>query len=249
MRPELFSDLLPISRKILARVEANLEVARDAGDVFLFTLNTLTQYFAAGLAVRLRAAGKKTVAGGPIMRSAPLRRLLLLSGAFDAVVEGEGEPVVVGLVRDLWSGRLEPGPGISVLGENGEIATQPPAALVDLDGLPQPDFRGTTVRDFIPIGASRGCPHKCSFCSERCYWPTYRVRDPVLVVAEMERSAAAYRCTSFHFHDDQINGNLRWIDQFTELLGQRRARLIHSSSSRKIPGVSARWKYAFQPTR
>jgi len=224
MRPELFSELLPISRKILARVEANLAGARDAGDVFLFTLNTLTQYFAAGLAIRLRAAGKKTVAGGPIMRSEPLRRLLLLSGAFDAVVEGEGEGVIAGLVRDLSSGPPRTGPGISIPGEHGSIVSQPPSPFVDLDALPRPDFGGTTVRDFIPIGASRGCPHKCSFCSERCYWPSYRLRDPALVVEEMERTSAMYRCTNFHFHDDQINGSPRWIDQFAELLGQRKAR-------------------------
>jgi hypothetical protein len=220
-RPELFSDLLPISRVILDRVDKHFEAVRAAGDIHLFTLNALTQYFASALAIRLRKAGKKTAAGGPALTFEPLRALLLRAGIFDAVVQGEGDSVVVPLVQALSADVAQPIAGVSWF-ERGTVVSLPTDAPIHLDRLPLPSFAGTIVRDFVPILASRGCPHKCSYCSEPSHWPTYRFRSVEGVVDEMQWAAREYRCASFHFHDDLINGNMPWIDQFTSTLIERK---------------------------
>lgn len=215
--PEWFPEILPISRTIRSKAEAYLDRVYQAGDVYLFTVNTLTVYFAAALAHMIRQRGGRTVAGGPNTGFAPLRQLLLRLGAFDAVVQGEGDAIVVDLVRWMRSELSAPPPGTHWI-EQDHLHSLPPLPPVGLDELPPPVFRGTLIREFVPILSSRGCPRKCSFCSETSNWVSWRFRNAASVVAEMDARAAQFGCTSFHFHDDSINGSLKFMDQFCELL-------------------------------
>ncbi|MBM4387669.1 MAG: radical SAM protein, partial [Deltaproteobacteria bacterium] len=214
IHPDMFDAISPVSAKIIAKAEKYLKILLDSGDVFLFSVNIITYYFAAALAYRLRRHGKKTAAGGPNMRFAPLRRLFLKSGAFDAVVQGEGEGVVVELVNQLALGKNPQIPGVSILNGDGVISDTPPADPLPLDQIPAPSFSGMEVKDFAPVLAGRGCTFRCSFCSEPYNWSGYRVREPVKMIDEMEWSAAQYRTKNFHFHDDLINGDLKWFDAF-----------------------------------
>ncbi len=220
--PEWFPELLPISRTIREKASEYLERVYQAGDVYLFTVNTLTVYFAAAMARMIRERGGKTAAGGPNTGFAPLRSLLLHSGAFDAVVQGEGDGIVVDLIRWMRGENQVPPAGTHWL-EGDVLRSLAPLPPVSLDDLPYPNFRGTLVREFVPILSSRGCPRKCSFCSETSNWVSWRYRDAAKVIAEMDARAAQFSCNSFHFHDDSINGSLRFMDQFCELLTQRGA--------------------------
>lgn len=210
-----------MAETILARVSAHVDRVAAQGDVFLLSVNTLTVYFASALAARLRRAGKKTAAGGPNMGFGPLRRLLLLSGAFDAVVEGEGEPVVAALAEALGSGRAPDVAGASYLDASGHVVEKDPAPAPAIDALARPSFRGLALTDFVPILASRGCSRRCSFCSEPGNWQAHRVRDPLDVIDEMEAGAARTGLREFHFHDDQINGSLPVLDRFCATLLER----------------------------
>jgi hypothetical protein len=217
VRPRAFDRLTPIASTILDKVERHLPRVCDSADVFLFSVNVLTQYFASALAARLRAMGKRTAAGGPNLGFAPLRRLLLLSGAFDAVAQGDGEGLVVDLATRLAE-RVEPDlPGVSWLDARGEIRESPPAPALPIDALPIPSFRGMTFTYFVPILASRGCPRRCAFCSETSK-ERYRQRAPEAVVAEMQQAPSRYRHRNFHFHDDLVNASPAWIDSFCSLL-------------------------------
>ncbi len=217
VRPDLFADLLPVSRTILRKVERHLPRLLATEGPLLFTVNTLTVYFAAAMASRLRAAGRRTAAGGPACTFPPLRNLLLRCGAFDTVVQGEGDLVVAPLVDALCSLPTPSVPGASWL-EDDVVRSLPPGAPGDLDALPMPSFLGTDVRDFVPVLSSRGCPHRCTYCSEPSHWGCHRTRSPESVVAEMVERAGEYGCGDFHFHDDLINGDLAWLDRFTSLL-------------------------------
>lgn len=222
--PEQFDEVLPISATILVAAQRYFERLEPAGDVFLFTINTLTQYFACALAQRLRQAGKPTAFGGPNLQFEPLRRLLLSAGVADAVVLGEGEEIVADLVAWLAGDRAgTPPAGVSTLDAAGAVTARPPGRPPAVDELPAPSFRGTPINDFIPLLASRGCPRRCAFCSETSNWRSYRQREAAAVIDEMERSAERYRLTDFHFHDDTISGSLRWLDRFTAQLVKRRA--------------------------
>jgi len=154
------------------------------------------------------------------MGFAPLRSILLRSGAFDAVIQGEGDGVVVDLVKWLRRESLTLPPGANWL-QGDEVKALPAAPPVPLDDLPYPLFRGTLVREFVPILSSRGCPRKCAFCSETSNWVSWRFRKVPNVIAEMDERARQYGLTSFHFHDDSINGSLPWIDEFSRVLTSR----------------------------
>jgi hypothetical protein len=228
VRPELFDRLSPIASTIVRKVEEYLPKVRDSGEVFLFSVNVLTQYFAAGLASRLRALGKRTAAGGPNLGFQPLRRLLLRAGIFDAVVQGDGEGVVTALVERLARGEEPALPGVSRLGPRGDVVETPPKTPPLLDRLPPPSLRGMTLTYFVPILASRGCPRPCAFCSEPGKG-RLRQRAAEDVVAEMESSAMRYHDGNFHFHDDLINASPVWIDRFASRLRGRGGRFTWES--------------------
>ncbi|MDH5492749.1 MAG: radical SAM protein, partial [Myxococcales bacterium] len=223
LHPDRFDEPSPLSQRIVERLDARFEEIAAAGDVFLLPVNIITYYFAAGLAHRLRAIGKRTAAGGPSTHFAPIRDLLLRCGSFDAVVEGEGEGIVVPLVRALGGAGggaiqgLGSLPGVAFF-DGTQVHATPAAPPPALESLPDPHFEADEVRDFVPILAARGCSARCSYCSEPFNWVRHRRREPEAVLAEMDRAAKRWGVVNFHFHDDMINGNLPWFDRLLDLL-------------------------------
>ncbi|MCA9737111.1 MAG: magnesium-protoporphyrin IX monomethyl ester anaerobic oxidative cyclase [Gemmatimonadota bacterium] len=116
----------------------------------------------------------------------------------DYIVRGEGEEVLVELVRAAAAGTLERDRasirGIAYLENGRAVATPAHPPIQDLDSL-TPDW-GILEWDkytYIPLGVrvaipnfARGCPFTCSFCSQWKFWRTYRVRSPKSFVDEIE---------------------------------------------------------------
>jgi len=89
----------------------------------------------------------------------------------------------------------------------------------DLDSLPWParhllpmekynDTPGGIPEPSVQMWSSRGCPFRCTFCA----WPqimydshSYRTRDPVKVVDEMEHLVKQSGYASVYFDDDTFN--------------------------------------------
>ncbi|MHC5035540.1 MAG: B12-binding domain-containing radical SAM protein, partial [Planctomycetota bacterium] len=224
LHPEMFDDPTPLSRAIIRQVDARLDEAAALGDVFLFSVNIITYYFASRMGHRLRAMGKRTAVGGPSIRFGPIRNLLLRSGAFDAAFVGEGEGAVTQLVDGLRRGKLEGVSGTAFIDEREELREGPPAPAPEVDGLLHPWFEPDQVRDFMPILGARGCPVKCTYCSEPFHWGGHRRRPPGQILAEMDRAADRYGSSNFHFHDDLINGHIPWFDALVDGLIERGGR-------------------------
>ncbi len=231
LEPEAFDRVRPVARTIAAKADAWADRLAALGDVFLFATNTLTLYFAARAARRLRAMGKRTVAGGPSAWLAPLRRLLLMLGCFDAVAAGEAEPIVSPLVEALAGGRDPDLPGVTWRDADGGLHERPAGPPPDVRRLARPSFRGLALRDFIPALTSRGCVHRCAYCSEPSHWAAYRVREAADVVDEIAARAVETRLSEIHFHDDQINGSLRFVDELCAQLVEGRHALRWESFS------------------
>jgi radical SAM superfamily enzyme YgiQ (UPF0313 family) len=117
---------------------------------------------------------------------------LLRTGAVDAVVRGEGELTLREILeRGTFDGVL----GTSVL-RKGEVLRTPDRPLIaDLDTLPVPDK--TLIADRSPykigrarvegIETSRGCPHRCTFCSiRRFHRGKWRAKSPDRVIEEVK---------------------------------------------------------------
>ena len=97
---------------------------------------------------------------------------------------------------------------------NGEIILTEPQPLVDVDELPLPAYHLLPMEKyyFVVLGrfatviASRGCPHRCTFCSEWRFWGgRWRQRDPKKIGDELELLVRKYDMESIWFGDDCFN--------------------------------------------
>lgn len=132
----------------------------------------------------------------------------------DLIVRGEGERVIIDLVRALTADRdLATVRGIAFR-RDGQVMLTPPAAPVDLNSLPLPAYHllpMSTYRfeclgnPFAVMQASRGCPYRCTFCSEWPFWGNWRGRPAEAVVEEMAILSQRYGCQSIWFGDDCFN--------------------------------------------
>jgi anaerobic magnesium-protoporphyrin IX monomethyl ester cyclase len=118
----------------------------------------------------------------------------------DYIVRGEGERTLLELIHTL-KGRDDPSlvKGLSFL-RNGQLVRTPARELIeDLDTLPFPAYHlveknlgkyhfammaGKTR--YLILEGSRGCQHRCSFCTQWRHWNgTWRTKSPKRIAEEM----------------------------------------------------------------
>ncbi|UCH02612.1 MAG: cobalamin-dependent protein [Candidatus Bathyarchaeota archaeon] len=157
-------------------------------------------------AVRTLETAKKvrsnilTVAGGQHF-TATAQESLEKFPEIDVIVRGEGDVSFTELVKKTNENSFLQVKGVSIR-HNGKIVHNPPRALIEnLDDLPYPGYH--FVKDFIHkyhftamagpnapyvlIEGSRGCAHRCTFCSQWGHWSgTWRKKSPKRIADEME---------------------------------------------------------------
>ncbi|GAB4298889.1 MAG: radical SAM protein [Myxococcota bacterium] len=163
-------------------------------------------------AIRLWAPETKIALGN--IHADYFYRQLLVSNQADFIVHGEGEFTMLNLANALETG-ADPADvkGISFLRDGAVVKTDPAPQIADLDSLPFPawelfDLRNCrvpvilgTYESSISILASRGCPYKCTFCSQNKLFKGIRFRDMSKVVDEMEHGYAKTGISTFGFMD------------------------------------------------
>jgi anaerobic magnesium-protoporphyrin IX monomethyl ester cyclase len=173
-----------------------------------------------------------TVLGG-IHGTFMYRQVLQEAPGVDYIVRGEGEEVVVNLVRALGTGRMEEVrrdvKGIAYR-ENGEaVATPANPPIQDLDAL-TPDWGILEWEHYkyIPLNCrlavpnfARGCPFTCSFCSQWKFWRTYRTRDPIKFVDEIEELVKVHKIGFFILADEEPTIHRKKFVQLCEELVRR----------------------------
>jgi len=197
-------DLVGISCIFSSQFQNSLEVARRA---------------------KLVDPGIITVVGG----SHPtfLFKESLEPGGIDFIVRGEGEFALRELVESVRKGQgPEQVPGLAWSEEGGikESVVRPVHAGLDDIPFPARDLfpvkkydkisvpMGTVYkrRPFMNLITSRGCPHRCTFCSSTNFWGNkYRVRSPKNVLDEMEELVFKYGIREFKFLDDNLTANVK----------------------------------------
>lgn len=149
------------------------------------------------------------VMGGAHVSASPLT--VLADPNVDYVIRGEGEVPLVELVRSLRSsGPLERVGGLGyrrggepVLNPHGEIRDPDRLPFPDLSDLPKERYR-LGGKPLCFLTATRGCPHRCAFCSVHAtFRGGFRRRSPDHVFLEMERRyEEGYRVLDFE--DDNL---------------------------------------------
>lgn len=137
----------------------------------------------------------------------------------DMCVVGEGEEAFVRLLSVLEKGEgWSEVPSLVYTDPKGNGVCHTPRAnrIKDIDDIPWPAWDLFPLENYlseglnyhigrgrtIPMLASRGCPHKCTFCSSQNMWTRrWIARNPHLVVDEIEYYINKYSANNFVFSD------------------------------------------------
>ena len=157
------------------------------------------------------------VAGGEHITALPEFCLKTCPG-LDVCAIGEGEEAFVKLLEVLEKkDELSGAPSLFYRSPDGKILSTPRASRIkDIDKLPLPAWDLIPMENYlsrgmnyhikrgrtIPMLASRGCPHQCTFCSNSNMWGNrWIARNPKLVADEMEHYIKFYKAENFVFSD------------------------------------------------
>ncbi len=144
-------------------------------------------------------------------------------------VLGEGERTFLNLCREFKRhGRLDPAalarmPGI-VFRTGGALQVNPrDASFLSPEEIPVVDnydicsFK-TARRTTFHVIASRGCPHKCRFCSSSPFWGTVRLHSPAGVAAHIEYIERRFDPEVIFLYDDLFVANRRHLTAIRDLV-------------------------------
>jgi anaerobic magnesium-protoporphyrin IX monomethyl ester cyclase len=170
-----------------------------------------------------------TILGG-IHATFMYRQVLSEAPHIDLIVRGEGEEIIVEVMRAIAEGRIDEDrrriKGLAFLDGEEIVATPAAATVKDIDGItPDWSLLEWSKYIYVPLGVrvaipnmARGCPFTCSFCSQWKFWRDYRVRDPIAVVDEIENLVNEHDVGFFILADEEPTINRRKFIQFCEEL-------------------------------
>jgi anaerobic magnesium-protoporphyrin IX monomethyl ester cyclase len=152
----------------------------------------------------------------------------------DCAVRGEGEQAFFEICEAHESGNsFSEIAGIAYIDKSGAYAEAAPTRIRDIGQLPWPvwpedyieklwragkSYGVQTARD-MPVTASRGCPYRCTFCSNPQMWTTrYVLRDIDDLIGEIKSYVERYDITALQFYDLTAITKKRWTIEFCNRL-------------------------------
>ncbi|NOZ19512.1 MAG: B12-binding domain-containing radical SAM protein [Planctomycetes bacterium] len=168
-------------------------------DVVGITSMTCTARRAYWIADEFRKRGAKVVMGGIHPSALPDEAALHA----DSVCVGEAEATLPRFFRDLESNGLQK---IYRADDAGNV----PIATPRRDVISKEEYLVAN-----PVQISRGCPHRCRFCTTYAiFGRRYRTRPIEDIVAEMKSTGGRF----FIFADDNLIGDAPWAKEFFRAL-------------------------------
>ena len=140
----------------------------------------------------------------------------------DIVIRGEGEYTFLDISN---SEPLKDILGVTYK-ENGNVINNPERPFIEnLDDLPFPARHLLLEKETYPsnafgmILASRGCPHKCIFCSPDKVWKRkVRFRSEENVISEIKHVKKEFGTQFFYFNDADLLLNRKFAENICDLL-------------------------------
>lgn len=215
--------------RYLEQAEADVVVASA-----LATCNTYTILRTLEIAKKVNPE-VKTVVGGQHF-TALADESLKMYPEIDFIIRGEGEETLNDLVRNL--DQQLPLSGVKGLSfrHGTEIIHNPPRPLLEnLDDLPFPGYHlveehmdkyhfkmmAYSGAGYALVEASRGCPHKCTFCSQWQHWQgKWRPKSPGRIADEMEHIYNEYGVSFLWLTDDNLGLGSRTSALCDELISR-----------------------------
>ena len=151
----------------------------------------------------------------------------------DYILAGEAEESMIFFLQKIMANESPTDcPGLIYLKNNEVIMNARAPRIVDLDhffplwdkipvhyyndnrlSLSRVNLRG------MPILATRGCPYRCTFCSNEQMWGTrYVMRSVESIIKEMKDAVEKYSIEHFDFFDLSTSINKTWFKSLLEAL-------------------------------
>jgi anaerobic magnesium-protoporphyrin IX monomethyl ester cyclase len=176
----------------------------------------------------------KTITGGQHF-TATAQETLSTYGSIDVIVRGEGEETLAELVNTLEKKKsLSNVKGISYRHNKTVIHTPNRSLIENLDDLPFPGYHFVEDhmkkynfkmmagnKGYALIEASRGCPHRCIFCSQWRFWgEEHRSKSPKRIADEMEYCYREFGSEFLWLTDDNFGLGKRTNDLCEEIINR-----------------------------
>lgn len=156
----------------------------------------------------------------------------------DVCILGEGEETIVEVVNRAGdSEAVRRTPGVAFIDDDGKYVQAPPRERIkDVDQIPYPAWDLLPMDAFVDthnghgvyrgrtmgIIATRGCPYKCTFCSNpTMYGKAYVPRTPSDVLDEIEFYQKKYNATNVDFYDLTMILKKQWVIEFCKEIERR----------------------------
>lgn len=184
---------------------------------------------------KLRQTNVPICLGGPYVTT--IMQEVFTETPSEYAVYGEGEETFSQLLFYLKGKEsIENIDGLMYKNEHNEIITNPRRKRIkNLDLLPTPAY------DIFPMNryplhrivSSRGCPYACAWCNSSSLWNDGLYwMSPVKIVNEIEYLISNYGLKTFVFGDNTFNFDLKRVEEFCDLLIQKKIRILWSVSFR-----------------
>ncbi|MFH1905659.1 MAG: radical SAM protein [bacterium] len=169
------------------------------------------------------------ILGGPFASSSPENLLSRTTGTIGVIV-GEGEIASYKILQNLELGRgiFNNLKNVCYYNNGNLIRFQDFERILDLDSLPfpawdlLPDLKVYNMRarkiPSIPLITSRGCLHKCTFCSRAVFGSKMTMRSPENVIEEIDWAIKTFGVRQFDIMDDNFSANMKRTHEIFDLL-------------------------------
>lgn len=159
-----------------------------------------------------------------------------LKNGADFLVIGEGEETFLEFSNQFFGAQqYAKVPGLAYVNEEGGfVKNQARIKIKEVDDLPLPNREKIDLSQYLSvwkdnhgkstlnISTQRGCPYTCQWCSTAVYGQSYRRRNPVKVVDEIEYLIEKYNPDALWFVDDVFTVSHKWIAAFSAEMERRK---------------------------
>lgn len=142
----------------------------------------------------------------------------------DIVVVREGEETLLEIAKRREAGQELVGIRGALIKKDGKIIDNGERDFIKgLNDIPMPDFSDFDIERYapfvsLPVLTSRGCIGRCTFCSEKNFWLSYRYRTAENIFEELKSQKDKYNIEDFYFVDSLINGNIEELSKLCDLI-------------------------------
>ncbi len=199
----------------------SIRILENQPELIGFSIYDSTQHVSLLMAEVIKKKSPETliVFGGPSCDNDEL----INYGNIDFMVIGEGEDTITELIERIENkSPLKECRGLIYLENNEIIKTEKRPFINNINTIPFPYFECFELDNYptktLPMFTSRGCPNRCTFCSESPRWGKFRYRRAENIVDEMERNIKKYGITHYNMEDSTINGNIFEFEKMCDIL-------------------------------